>query len=113
MDKKSLSSRQVHWAQELFCYQFQIDYHQGKANGAANALSWYSQQSAKEKEILHTKNIKILHQLQSLLAKVAGFSANSSHLSPLHQVLICGTTVLPQLHWFWDSIRGEIAWDSP
>ena len=38
---------------------------------------------------------------------------NSSHLSPLHQVLICGTTVLPQLHRFWDSIRGEIAQDSP
>ena len=38
MKTKSLSSRQVRWAQELFCYQFQIDYCQGKANGAANAL---------------------------------------------------------------------------
>ena len=39
MDTKSLSSRQVRWAQELFQYHFQIDYHQGKANAAADALS--------------------------------------------------------------------------
>ncbi len=39
MDKKSLSSRQVRWAQELSKYYFQIDYQQGKANRAADALS--------------------------------------------------------------------------
>ena len=39
MDKKSLSSKQVRWAQELSHYHFRIDYCQGKANGAANALS--------------------------------------------------------------------------
>ena len=104
MDIKSLSSRQVHWAQELSRYQFQIDYCQGKANEAVDALSRYPQQSAEEKEILSTENVKILHHLQFLLAKVVGFLANSSHLSPFHQVLICGTTVLPQLHQFWDSI---------
>ena len=38
MDTKSLSSRQVCWAQELFKYHFWIDYCQGKTNGAANAL---------------------------------------------------------------------------
>ena len=38
MDTKSLSSRQVRWAQELSRYHFQINYHQGKANGAADAL---------------------------------------------------------------------------
>ena len=38
MDTKSLSSRQVCWAQKLTCYHFRIDYCQGKANGAANAL---------------------------------------------------------------------------
>ena len=27
MDTKSLSSRQVRWAQKLSCYHFQIDYH--------------------------------------------------------------------------------------
>ena len=39
MDTKSLSSRQVRWAQELSQYHFQIDYRQGKANAAADALS--------------------------------------------------------------------------
>ena len=46
IEMESLSSRQVCWAQKLFCYYFQIDYCQGKANGAANALSQYPQQSA-------------------------------------------------------------------
>ena len=39
MDTKSLSSRQVRWAQKLSRYHFQIDYRQGKANGAPDALS--------------------------------------------------------------------------
>ena len=52
MDTKSLSSRQVRWAQELSCYHFQIDYRQGKANGAADALSQYPQRSAKEEDTL-------------------------------------------------------------
>ena len=50
MNTKILSSRQVCWAQELFCYHFQIDYRQGKANRAADALSRYPQQSAEEEE---------------------------------------------------------------
>ena len=41
MDTKSLSSRQVRWAQELSRYHFRIDYRQGKAIGAADALSRY------------------------------------------------------------------------
>ena len=41
MDTKSLSSRQVHWAQELFRYHFRIYYYQSKANGAADALSYF------------------------------------------------------------------------
>ena len=41
MDTKSLSSRQVRWAQELSRYHFRIDYYQGKANGAINAMSRY------------------------------------------------------------------------
>ena len=113
MDTKSLSSRQVRWAQKLSRYHFRIDYRQGKANGAADALSRYPQRSPEEEETLRAENVKILHRLQSLLAKVSGFLVNSSHLSPLHQVLICGTTVLPQLHRFWDSLREEIARDSP
>ena len=41
MDTKSLRSRQVRWAQKLSRYHFCIDYRQGKANGAADALSRY------------------------------------------------------------------------
>ena len=95
METKSLSSRQVRWAQELFCYHFRIDYRQGKANGAADALSRYSQQSVEEEKTFRAENVKILYCLQSLLAKVSGLLVSS--LSPFHQVLIYGTTVLPQL----------------
>ena len=41
METKSLSSRQVHWAWELSRYHFQINYCQGKANRATDALSRY------------------------------------------------------------------------
>ncbi len=61
MDMKNLSSMQVWWAQELSRYHFWIDYRQGKANGAANALSLYPQQSAEEEETLQAKNTKIPH----------------------------------------------------
>ena len=50
MDTKSLSSCQVQWAQKLSRYHFQIDYHQGKANRAANALSHFPQRSLEEEE---------------------------------------------------------------
>ena len=63
MDTKSLSSRQVRWAQELSRYHFRNNYRQGKANGAANALSQYPQRSAEEEDTLHSKNVKILHRL--------------------------------------------------
>ena len=63
IDTKSLSSRQVCWAQELSCYHFRIDYRQGKANGTADTLSQYPKQSAKEEEIIRTENVKILHHL--------------------------------------------------
>ena len=111
MDTKSFSSRQVRWAQKLSCYHFQIDCRQGKANGAIDALSRYPQQSAEEEDTLRTENVKILHHLQSLLAKVSGLSI--SHLSPLHQILICGTTIFPQLCQFWDSLQNDIAQNSP
>ena len=63
MDTKSLSYRQVRWAQKLSCYYFQIDYRQGKSNGAADALSWYPQRSVEEEKTLRAKNVKILHRL--------------------------------------------------
>ena len=48
MDTKRLSSRQVRWAQKLFRYHFQIDYCQGKANGATDTLSRFRHQDDKE-----------------------------------------------------------------
>ncbi len=38
MNMKSLSSRQVCWAQKLSKHNFRIDYDQGKANKATDAL---------------------------------------------------------------------------
>ncbi len=75
MDTKSLSSKQVRWAQKLSRYHSRIDYRQDKANGAADALSQYPQQSAEEKETLRAENTKILHRLQSSVARVSGLNA--------------------------------------
>ena len=104
MEKKSLSSRQVRCTQELSHYHFWTHYCQGKANRAADALSRYLERSVKEEETLQAKNVKILHCLQSSLARVSGLLVNSSQLFPLHQIFICGTTVFLQLQRFWDSL---------
>ncbi len=74
MDTKSLSFRQVRWAQELSKYYFRIDYQQDKANRATDGLFRYPQQSAEKKETLWAENTKILHRLQSLLARVSGLN---------------------------------------
>ena len=98
MDTKSLSSRQVRWAQELSQYHFRIDYCQGKANGAANALSRFSQRNQAEEDELQTEDTRILHKLQSSLTNASLSSLSTSvELLPFHRVLICGTYVLPQL----------------
>ncbi len=68
---KSLSSRQVRWAQELSRYHFRIDCWYGKANRAADTLSWYPQRSVKKEETFRAQNTKILHRLQFLLARVS------------------------------------------
>ena len=114
MDTKRLSSRQIRLAQELFRYYFRIDYCQGKANGAGDALSWFPQRNEDEKEKLWTENTQILHCLQSSLtnAILSGLSTSVS-LSPLHQVLICGTYALPQLRKFWSTFRLELANEGP
>ena len=52
MDTKSLSSRQVRWAQELSRYHFRIDYWQVKAKGAADALSRFPQRSTDKEAAL-------------------------------------------------------------
>ncbi len=115
MDTKSLSLRQVWWAHELSRYYFRIDYRQGKANRAADVLSQYPQRSAKEKETLQVENVKILHRLQSLLARVSRLNVRNKQqvLSPPHQVLICETVVLPQLCQFWDTIQRKLADKGP
>ena len=114
MDTKSLSSRQVRWAQELSRYHFQIDYCQGKANRAADALSRFLQRNQAEEDELRTENTRILHKLQSSLtnASLSGLST-LAELSPLYQVLICGTHVLPQLRQFWDTFRAKLGTEGP
>ena len=84
MDTKNLSSCQVKRAQELSKYYFQIDYWQGKANRAANALSRFPQRSFNKKEKLQAKNTQIFHCLQSFLtgASFSGLST-SAELLPL------------------------------
>ena len=123
MDTKSLSSHQVRWAQELSRYHFRIDYRQGKANGAADALSRFPQRSLDEKEKLRAENTQILHCLQSSLTRASlsglsllGLSFGSDSkpdLSPLHRIFICGTYVLPQLRQFWETFRTELANKEP
>ena len=114
MDTKSLSSRQVRWAQELSRYHFRIDYCQGKANAAADALSRFPQRSQDEENELRAENGRILHRLQNSLtnASLASLSL-SSRPSHLHQVLICGTYVLPQLRQFWNGLRENLAQEGP
>ena len=63
MGTKSLSSRQVRWTQEPSRYHFRIDYRQGKANAAADALSRFSQRSQSEEEELQAENTQIFHRL--------------------------------------------------
>ena len=114
MDTKNLSSKQVRWAQKLSRYHFQIDYCQGKANGAADALSRFPQRNQAKEDELRTENTRILHKLQSSLTNASLSGLNTSaELSPLHRVLICGTHVLPQLRQFWDTFRAELGAESP
>ena len=111
MDTKSLSSKQVCWAQELSRYHFQIDYHQGGANTAANALLRFPQKSQDKKDELQAENCQVFHCLQNspINASLAGLSLLFSLLSQLHQVFIYGTYVLPQLRHFWDGLQRELA----
>ena len=82
MDMKSLSSRQVRWAQELSRYHFQIDYRQGKGNGAADALSRFLQRNQAEEDELRTENTRIPYKLQSSLtnASLSGLSTSAELL---------------------------------
>ena len=62
MDTKSLSFQQVRWAQKLSQYYFQIDYHQGKANTAADALSQVPQRNQDEKDEFQAENGQIFYR---------------------------------------------------
>ena len=52
IDTKSLSSKQVRWAQKLSRYHFRIDNHQDKANAAADALLRFLQKSQDKEDEL-------------------------------------------------------------
>ena len=56
MDMKSLTFRQVRYAQKLSKYHFLIYYCQGKANGAAHALSRFFQRNKDKEEKLWAEN---------------------------------------------------------
>ena len=113
MDTKSLSSRQVCWAQELSRYHFRIDYRQGKANRAADALSRYPQRSQGEEKILQAENTKILQRLQSSLTNARASSTPPAHVASLKHVIICGTHALPDLCQSWETFRQELAAEGP
>ena len=87
-------------------------------------MSRFPQRSQSEEEELRAENTQIFHRLQSSLtnASLSGLSLSghnigsqteASNLSPLHQVLICGTYVLPRLCQFWEKLRGELASEGP
>ena len=114
MDTKSLSFRQVCWAQKLSRYHFQIDYRQGNANGAANALSYFPQRNQAEKNKIQTKNTRIFHKLQCSLTNASLSDLTiSAKLLPFYRILICGTYILPQLRQFWDTFRAKLSDESP
>ena len=111
IDTKSLSSKQVRWAQELSRYHFRIDYRQGKANAAADALSRFLQRSQDEEDELWAENSRIFYCLQNSLtnASLARLSLPFFLPSHLYQVLIYGIYVLSQLRHFWDGLQKELA----
>ncbi len=115
MNMKNLSSRKVRYVQKLSRYHFRIDYWQDKANGVADALFHYPKWSAEKEETLQAENTKILQRLQFSLARMSGLNVGKQQqvLSPLYQVLICGTVVLPQLYQLWDTLRTELAAECP
>ncbi len=133
MDTKSLSSCQVWWAQELFRYHFRIDYRQGKANGAADALFCFSHRSQTEEDKLQAENTRTLHKLKFSLTNaspsgvtslsglktsfsglnMSSLSLSESNLTFLYQVLIYGTHVLLQLRQSWNMFRAELTDEAP
>ena len=113
MDTKNLSSRQVYWVQELSRYHFCINYRQGKANRAANALFFYFQRSQSDEEILQAGNTRILQCLQSLLTNACASSTLPSHVASLKHVIIGGTHALTDLCQSWKTFCQKLAAEGP
>ncbi len=96
-----------------------MDYCQEKANVATDALFHFLQKSQVKEETFRDENSQIFHRLQTSLtrANIAGLSllglASAVDLSPLHQIFICGTHILPQLCQFWTQLRGKLAQEEP
>ncbi len=85
----------------------------------ANTLFCFLERSQAKEETLWDENSQILYYLQSLLtrANIAGLNllglALVANFSLLHQVLICGTYVLPQLYQFWAQLQSKLAHKRP
>lgn len=103
MNKKSLSSCQVRWAQNLLQYHFSINYQQRKANVVEDVLSHIPQRSQVEQKTLRDKNSPIFHQLQVSLirANIAKLClsglVSTPELSPFYQVFVYRTYILSRL----------------
>ena len=80
-------------------------------NAAADALSRFLQRSQDEEEELLAENGRILNRLQN--SQTSANLVSLSAPSHLHQVLICGTYVLPQLRHFWDGLQRKLASKNP
>ena len=113
MDTKNLSSRQIRWAQELSCYYICINYYQGKANKATDALFRYPQQSQSKEKILHTENTRIFQHLQSLLINACASSTLPAYVASLKHVIICKTHALPDICQSWKTFCQELAAKCP
>ena len=97
IDTKSLSSHQIRWAQELFCYCFRINYCQSKPNRATDALSCYFQRSQGKEKILQAENRRIFQHLQSWLTNAWASSTSHAHVASLKHVIICRAHAFPNL----------------
>ena len=85
----------------------------------ADVLSCFSQRNQAKDETLKDENSQIFYHLQTSLttANIASFSLSSLALavdiSPLYQVFIYKTYVLPRLYQFWTQLQGKLAHKGP
>ena len=110
---KSLSSRQVRWAQELSRYYFRINYCQSKTNGAADALFRCPQRSQGKEKILQAENTRIFQRMQSSLTNAHASSTLPPHVASLKYVIIYGIHALSDLCQSWETFRQELEAESP